>query len=429
MMMAKRFLLLCSPLGRKENSSLLRTTIQPWCADRLDELFEIDDSAYTLMKRHIRRIEIEVQEFGEAQAKESTRLKAGEDGKGKSKAKDTPPASPSSRRETYKQSSSKVKLNNEPLTRADSSRTLSTSSSTARPKPISVSPSLSVQADPHDLFNDDISVEYASPKKKKITKAKEEITKDTPKANPQHIYNVDLDDAEAPPAPQPAIPKSKSKPALVNSQPKSSSSEWEELAAQSKSTDKGKDISSERPKSNPSSRTDEEISLTVKKEKTSKPSSSTAPTKDTKLLPRIDAIAASQPTAIFTQNTDASAQSQDQSQTQTQTQTATSADPEPRFKIKIWGPGRQNGEFMTRKRHTVRKVLAGACKNFGVDPSQAKLQQVFELPDEFTGQIVSHHYDCDNDETVGQAGIGPESTLRVRVDGEEEDEYEEGNSY
>ncbi|KAJ3809103.1 hypothetical protein F5876DRAFT_78102 [Lentinula aff. lateritia] len=387
-------------------------------SNRSEERFEIDDSAYEHMKDYIDELEIVIEVGAVSQAREETSLEHGGDVKGKMKAKDIPVASLSSGREGVKP---KSKSFNGPPTTVDSSRTVSTSSSSGKPKSIPVPPGPSTQTDPHDLFNDDMPVEYASPKKKKTTKPQE-----TPNTIPRHIYNVDADEDGVPATPQPAASKSKS----TNS--KGSSGEWEEFAVQSKSSQEEGIILVESSKGqNPShkgaaSKIDGEMSATVKKEKLPKPSNSTAPTKG--LLARIDAITDSQPPIILTQDTDASAQSQNQPQTQTQT--STSAEPEPRFKIRIWGPRDQNGEFMTKKKHTVRKVLAGACKNFGLDPIQAKLQLVVELPDEFTGEMVSHHYDCDNEDTVGKAGIGPESTLKVCVLGEEEEEeYEEGSSY
>ncbi|KAJ3748439.1 hypothetical protein DFH05DRAFT_561890 [Lentinula detonsa] len=316
-------------------------------------------------------------------------------------------------------STMKPKSDNGPPTRADS--TLSASSST-KLNPVPVPSSSGAQPHPIDLFTDNFNVEYASPTKKNTTKAKEQ----TSKAISQHVYDVDAGEDESSPTPQPTSFMSKIKPKPTNHL-KLSSSEWEELVPQSKHLeDKEDNFASKGLKPSPkrtASKEDEEISVNVKKEKTIKPSSTSARPKDTQPGASTDNLPTSESS---TQNTDPSPQNHIQSQTQTQM--GTSADSEPRFKIKIWGPRNQNGEFMTRKKHTVRKVLAGACKNFGIDPSQAKLQQVFELDDETTGQVVSHYCDCDNDDTVGRAGIGSESTLRVYVEGEE-DEIEEGHSY
>lgn len=153
---------------------------------------------------------------------EETSLEHGGDVKGKMKAKDTPVVSPSSGREGAKPN---TKSFNRPPTTVDISRTLSTSSSSVKPKSIPVPPSPRTQTDAHDLFNENMPVEYASPKKKKTTKPQE-----TPNTIPRHVHNVDADEDEVLGTPQPAGSKSKS----TNS--KGSSSEWEELALQSKSS-------------------------------------------------------------------------------------------------------------------------------------------------------------------------------------------------
>lgn len=77
------------------------------------------------------------------------------------------------------------------------------------------------------------------------------------------------------------------------------------------------------------------------------------------LLARIDAITENPPTMIMTQDPNASTQ-----------QSTQSAETDPRFRIQIFGPGEgDQAEFMMRKKHTIRKVLAGACKSFEIDPS------------------------------------------------------------
>lgn len=39
---------------------------------------------------------------------------------------------------------------------------------------------------------------------------------------------------------------------------------------------------------------------------------------------------------------------------------------DPRFEIKIIGPQNESAQFKTRGKHPVRKVLAAACKTFGL---------------------------------------------------------------
>jgi hypothetical protein len=77
------------------------------------------------------------------------------------------------------------------------------------------------------------------------------------------------------------------------------------------------------------------------------------------LLARIDAITEKPSTIIMTQDPNAAPQ-----------QSTQSAETDPRFRIQIFGPGEgDHAEFMMRKKHTIRKVLAGACKSFDIDPS------------------------------------------------------------
>ncbi|KAJ3789336.1 hypothetical protein GGU10DRAFT_343870 [Lentinula aff. detonsa] len=331
-------------------------------SDHSDDRFEIDDSAYPLMRSFMHEIEVIVEEDIVPQSKEGTRLN---NVKGKAKANNTPPTSPSFRGGA---STTKSKSDNEPPTRADS--TLSASSST-KLNHVPVPPISNDQPHPLDLFNDNLNVEYASPTKKNT------IKEQTSKAISQHVYDVDADEDESPPTPQPTsfMPKLKPKP---TDHLKRSSREWEELVPQSKHLEDKEDNLGRNHGSKPSpkrtaSKADEEISVNVKKEKTSKPSSTSARPKYTQTGASTD-----NPTSISSQNPDTSPQNHIQSQTQTQM--GTSADSEPRFKIKIWGPRNQNGEFMTRKKHTVRKVLAGACKNFSIDPSHKYLNLMMKPP-------------------------------------------------
>ncbi|KIK54504.1 hypothetical protein GYMLUDRAFT_63106 [Collybiopsis luxurians FD-317 M1] len=128
-------------------------------------------------------------------------------------------------------------------------------------------------------------------------------------------------------------------------------------------------------------------------------------------ISRLDAAANGipAPSLILTQDPYAGGASQLQAQ---------SFDYNPCFWVTIYGPGHdKNAQFMTRKKHTIKKVLAGACKSFGFDPTRAKLQQILVVADEITGELVLHFYDCDNSETVGKAGIKSDSNLRVVLEG------------
>lgn len=62
--------------------------------------------------------------------------------------------------------------------------------------------------------------------------------------------------------------------------------------------------------------------------------------------------------------------------------------------------------------------------------SSARLQLIVEIPNEEPdGEPETLFYDCNNDDTVGKAGIGPESSLRVSIIGQEEEEVQEGESF
>lgn len=51
-------------------------------------------------------------------------------------------------------------------------------------------------------------------------------------------------------------------------------------------------------------------------------------------------------------------------------QATSTSDPDARFKISITGPEQTKVEFNTRGRHSVRKVLQGACKTFDINPNR-----------------------------------------------------------
>ncbi|KAJ7221567.1 hypothetical protein GGX14DRAFT_430181, partial [Mycena pura] len=86
-----------------------------------------------------------------------------------------------------------------------------------------------------------------------------------------------------------------------------------------------------------------------------------------------------------------------------------------RFKIYITGPRRNDrAEFMTRRGHSVRKVLAGACKTFGLDEDRARLMLCVRIPED--GEMQVHHVECNKDETVAQSGVMARSELVVFED-------------
>ncbi|KAJ3844247.1 hypothetical protein EV361DRAFT_908934 [Lentinula raphanica] len=381
-----------------------------------DNLLEIDDSAYPLMKRFLGEVEIVVEEDVATQTQEEIRPN---DDKGKEKTTDTPPVSPLP---SLIAAPSKSTTDNQPPSDAGSSNN-PTTVAPSRPKPAPVSIP-NPPPDLHNIFNDDVDVEYASPTKKKPTKTNGLISK----SPVRDVFDVDADEYEAPSVPQPtSSTKANLDTRTVN--PPKSTPDSEEVATKSRNMEdeEGNHVSkhvSKVPETNYKRsvvNADEDLAVVVKKERPSQPSASPARSKASTNGTHIHSVNKHPPT-LSPQKTDGPIPL---SQSQSHSQTSASVDPEPRFKIKIFGPrSDQTGEFMTRKKHTVRKVLAGACKNFGIDPTTAKLQQIFELPEGDDDEIVSHYYDCDNDETVGKAGIGPESMLRVYVQGAD-DEYED----
>jgi len=88
---------------------------------------------------------------------------------------------------------------------------------------------------------------------------------------------------------------------------------------------------------------------------------------------------------------------------------------------------------MTRGRHLVKKVLATACKTFGISKQRARL--VLCVSTEEGGETHMSEFVCPEDETMFQCGIVGNSKLFVRVvtvpdqleeDSDEELEYKEG---
>jgi hypothetical protein len=53
---------------------------------------------------------------------------------------------------------------------------------------------------------------------------------------------------------------------------------------------------------------------------------------------------------------------------------------DPRFEVTIIGPQDESAQFKTRGKHPVRKVLAAACKTFGIDYERYVLSSCFCRP-------------------------------------------------
>ncbi|TRM68776.1 hypothetical protein BD626DRAFT_471808 [Schizophyllum amplum] len=97
---------------------------------------------------------------------------------------------------------------------------------------------------------------------------------------------------------------------------------------------------------------------------------------------------------------------------------------EERFTVHISGPSPdQEAEFKTRGGHLVRKVLAGACQNFGLDVEEARLYLLLQWEDE-DGITVEDETECNPEDTMQKCGIEAGSRLVIRVDDEEYDEDE-----
>ncbi|KAF5371690.1 hypothetical protein D9758_003397 [Tetrapyrgos nigripes] len=93
-----------------------------------------------------------------------------------------------------------------------------------------------------------------------------------------------------------------------------------------------------------------------------------------------------------------------------------------RFKVVIGGPAGETQTFMLRQKHAVRKVLHKACNHFGVDVNSSHLELLLEFED--NGETVRQYIRCDDDETIGQAGIAAFAKLRLMIEGDEHNENE-----
>ncbi|KAF5387202.1 hypothetical protein D9757_006887 [Collybiopsis confluens] len=385
--------------------------------------FELDESAYSAVINDLDEIEVIITE-AEAESSmkdDSVAARVSEKGKAKdvsdslskSAARAGSPDSPSDAQscETLAStfsSSPTSKFEPEPKTHTKPA-----------PPPPPASPPVATGSartlDPRDLFNEGIDVEYASPKKKKNT-GPPRSTVETPKAERPVVYDVDGDE---PPTPQPSTSNSKPKSSSVAAAPfyehvKNNSNGWDELQASDIQADEefftGSSTTTKTTHKRVEQKFQEDISVMVKKERF-RPAQN--------ISSRSAAAPAEPPLPDTSQNSFQLASSQVQ---------PPDADADPRFKVTIYGlVGEEKAEFMTRKKHTIKKVLAGACKSFHIDPVHAKLQQIVEIPDEMTGELDSHFYDCNIAETVGMAGIDKDSTLRVVMkENEEFDVGEEG---
>ncbi|KAF9465220.1 hypothetical protein BDZ94DRAFT_1296715 [Collybia nuda] len=84
-----------------------------------------------------------------------------------------------------------------------------------------------------------------------------------------------------------------------------------------------------------------------------------------------------------------------------------------RFNVTIFGPRTsQEAAFKTRGQHTVKKVLAGACKTFGVRFEGASLAVLTSFYDE-DGEVVQSMAKCDGEATIAESGIDEYTQLMI----------------
>jgi hypothetical protein len=105
----------------------------------------------------------------------------------------------------------------------------------------------------------------------------------------------------------------------------------------------------------------------------------------------------------------------------------------PKYVVNIaYPPQSEESMFKTRGTYSVKKVLAGACKNFGLDfdrsvstslyrgisdcqtpISSAHLKLIVEFDDEDGDKLLS---DCDNGDTMARAGAVPNARFIIVMD-------------
>ncbi|KAL1725677.1 hypothetical protein EV714DRAFT_277273 [Schizophyllum commune] len=97
---------------------------------------------------------------------------------------------------------------------------------------------------------------------------------------------------------------------------------------------------------------------------------------------------------------------------------------EERFTVHISGQyPDQEAEFKTRGGHLVKKVLAGACQNFGIDVDEARLYHIIQYEDD-NGDMLEDEVECDLEDTMQKCGIEAGAKLVIKVDSEEYDDDE-----
>ncbi|KAF8132047.1 hypothetical protein EV363DRAFT_1329710 [Boletus edulis] len=112
------------------------------------------------------------------------------------------------------------------------------------------------------------------------------------------------------------------------------------------------------------------------------------------------------------------------SQSQAQSDTRSQAPTEPSENIKLvirvaHRPSTQESKFTTKSATKVNKVLASACRSFGLDASRATLYLIVSMVDEEDGEVESL-FPCDKNDTIARAGAEThtESRFLLKVVGE-----------
>jgi len=93
---------------------------------------------------------------------------------------------------------------------------------------------------------------------------------------------------------------------------------------------------------------------------------------------------------------------------------------EERFTVTIIGPyEEQQAEFKTRGKHTIKKVLAAACRTFELDYDLARLILLVDADDD------EQMFYCEPDDTMAQCGVYRDARFLVKMEGEEPYEEDE----
>ncbi|KAG6382072.1 hypothetical protein JVT61DRAFT_710 [Boletus reticuloceps] len=119
---------------------------------------------------------------------------------------------------------------------------------------------------------------------------------------------------------------------------------------------------------------------------------------------------------------DTSSANYSQSQAQSDTRSQAPTEPSENLKLVIrvaHRPSTQESKFTTKSTTKVNKVLASACRSFGLDANRATLYLIVSMVDEEDGEVESL-FPCDKNDTIARAGAEShtESRFLLKVVGE-----------